>query len=79
MSGSGRCYLAPHDRRTSTATSAAYPATPPSGEPAPDQTLPGDLGEEVDENGKPIPPGQRPDKERGKSEDARGHNKPEPR
>ena len=66
-------------------------STPPSGDPsqpAPDQTLPGEVdpgnsppveGQEVDAEGNPIPPGQREDKERGKSEDARGRNKPEPR
>jgi len=53
----------------------------PGDQPQPDQTLPGDLPvEEVDvEEGGKLPPGQDPNKIRGKSADAPGHNKPEPR
>ena len=53
----------------------------PGEQPQPDNTLPGDLpGEEVDvEEGK-LPPGQDPNKVRGKSEEAHrnapGKNKP---
>lgn len=60
---------------------------PASQDPEPNQDLPEtpdpvepnqDLPEAPDENPQP-PPGQDPDKVRGKSEDARGHNKPEHR
>jgi hypothetical protein len=55
--------------------------TPPT--EAPDQTLPEgeaevEVDQEVEAEGK-TPPGQDPGKVRGHSEDARGHNKPEPR
>jgi hypothetical protein len=56
----------------------------PGDQPRPDNTLPGDLPVEevdVDETERPgkTPPGQDPNKIRGKSADAPGQNKPEPR
>jgi len=42
----------------------------------PNQDLPHELDDDEEDK---VPPGQDPDKVRGKSEDARGHNKPEPR
>jgi len=58
---------------------AEQPAEPnqdlPEDQPVPDNTLPGDLPEEEE-----IPPAPYGDRgNRGKSADAPGHNKPEPR
>lgn len=62
---------------------------PPEGEPKPDQTLPSGPGGESGTEGDLTVGNQLPDdpsqdeknrnKERGRSEEAPGHNKPEPR